>query len=628
MGLDLNGMDLDAITPPYFILEFIERIESSIKNNIDLDIEQEVEKLTSFCISDSFIPFFCCELDNKIPFSGIISLYESKEKFLSIKIVLSLFEQLKNKKIDMNNKMKKVIGSSEKERKNIRKNIFKQFFGDIKNKDSFQKFIENIYGKGNTFDTLTNFFKFKEDYYKNNKSYIESLYTVHKFIVYLLYSPERLQIKFDDKNSGVENSKDLEENQNLILENLYKLNSLYNKNEIYQYAIFILNYIKYKKELSTIDKNIENILSKYFKEPFKTKFDKIIWIINDKTKNSNVEILEGKITEQEKFYFNYYIKQEENVNKDIIGIRNIIYKSLFYNNMIRLIKIDAKLLKNKDISIKKIKNDIKLIQDSCPFKNKNLNTYCQIDNKIINLDNSYDSFLQELKKENLDENDKNDDNKKIIENIKINKDIKCQNVNIENNSNISDGIDELKSQLNKERNENKKLIEKISKLEKELKEEKSKNLLAENKIKDLQKNLESQMKKLKDFQKDLDNKKLLNKNLEKESKESFIDTIMAKDKEIRELKLKLSRYPFTLEEGEKLISIIFQSSDQSLHSSIICKNTDKFHKVEEIICEKNPKFIDTENFFYLNGAKINRNKTIEQNGIKDDDIILLKTFDE
>ena len=613
-----------AISSPYFILEFIERIDSSIKNNIDLDIEQEVEKLTSFCISDSFIPFFCCELDYKIPFSGIISLYESKEKFLSIKIVLSLFEQLKNKKIDMNNKMKKVIGSSEKERENI----VEQFLGDIKNKDSFQKFSEN---NGKNFDTLTNsfvFFGFVEDYYKNNKSYIESLYTVHIIIVYLLYLPELLQIIFDDKNSGVENSKDLEENQNLILENLYKLNSLYNKNEIYQYTIFILNYIKYKKELSTIDKNIENILSKYFKEPFKTKFDKIIWIINDKTKNSNVEILEGKITEQEKFYFDYYIKQDEYINKDIIGIRNIIYKSLFYNNMIRLIKIDAKLLKNKDISIKKIKNDIKLIQDSCPFKNQNLNTYCQIDNKIINLDNSYDSFLQELKKENLDENDKNDDNKKIIENIKINKDIKCQNVNIENNSNISDGIDELKSQLNKERNENKKLIEKISKLEKELKEEKSKNLLAENKIKDLQKNLESQIKKLKDFQKDLDNKKLLNKNLEKESKESFIDTIMAKDKEIRELKLKLSRYPFTLEEGEKLISIIFQSSDQSLHSSIICKNTDKFHKVEEIICEKNPKFIDTENFFYLNGTKINRNKTIEQNGIKDDDIILLNTFDE
>ena len=144
----------------------------------------------------------------------------------------------------------------------------------------------------------------------------------------------------------------------------------------------------------------------------------------------------------------------------------------------------------------------------------------------------------------------------------------------------------------------------------------------------MQQNLDYQMKKIKDFQNDLDSKKLLNKNLEKKSKETFIDTIMQKDKEIRELKVKLSRFPFTLEEGEKLISIIFQSSDQSLHTSIICKNTDKFHKIEELICEKNSKFIDTENFFYLNGTKINRNKTLEQNGIKDDDIILLNTYDE
>lgn len=616
------GSDLLIMKVTYFIREFIERLDSSIKNNTDLDIKKEVEKLTSFCISDSFIPYLCCETDCNAPFFGFISLYESKGKFLSLKIILSLSEQLKIKKIDINNKIK-IARDSSKEKKI---NIVNQFLDDIKNKDSYQEFKNDTNNK-----TLTDpfaFYNFAQEYINKNKSHFRSLYEFYISFVEFFFNVSHFHIKLDDKFFGIENSEDSEKNQNLILENLYKLNPLYNKNEIYQIIIFMLNIFKYNKETSIIDKNIENKLYKYFKEPLKKKFDKIIWIMNDKTKNSNVEILEGKITEQEKFYFDYYIKQDEYINKDIIGIRNIIYKSLFYNNMIRLIKIDAKLLKNKDISIKKIKNDIKLIQDSCPFKNQNLNTYCQIDNKIINLDNSYDSFLQELKKENLDENDKNDDNKKIIENIKINKDIKCQNVNIENNSNISDGIDELKSQLNKERNENKKLIEKISKLEKELKEEKSKNLLAENKIKDLQKNLESQIKKLKDFQKDLDNKKLLNKNLEKESKDSFIDTIMAKDKEIRELKLKLSRYPFTLEEGEKLISIIFQSSDQSLHSSIICKNTDKFHKVEEIICEKNPKFIDTENFFYLNGTKINRNKTIEQNGIKDDDIILLNTFDE
>ena len=61
----------------YFIREFIERLDSSIKNNTDLDIKKEVEKLTSFCISDSFIPYLCCELDGKVPLLGFISLYES-----------------------------------------------------------------------------------------------------------------------------------------------------------------------------------------------------------------------------------------------------------------------------------------------------------------------------------------------------------------------------------------------------------------------------------------------------------------------------------------------------------------------------------------------------------------------
>ena len=111
----------------YFIREFIERLDSSIKNNTDLDIKKEVEKLTSFCISDSFIPYLCCELDGKVPFSGFISLYESKEKFSSLKIILSLSEQLKIKKIDINNKIK-VARDSSKEKKNKNcKSIFRRY---------------------------------------------------------------------------------------------------------------------------------------------------------------------------------------------------------------------------------------------------------------------------------------------------------------------------------------------------------------------------------------------------------------------------------------------------------------------------------------------------------------------
>ena len=60
-------------------------------------------------------------------------------------------------------------------------------------------------------------------------------------------------------------------------------------------------------------------------------------------------------------------------------------------------------------------------------------------------------------------------------------------------------------------------------------------------------------KKFEDLKKEIEADKILKKKLEKEAKESFIETIIEKDKEIKELKLKLSRLPFTLEEGEKLI---------------------------------------------------------------------------
>ena len=42
-----------------------------------------------------------------------------------------------------------------------------------------------------------------------------------------------------------------------------------------------------------------------------------------------------------------------------------------------------------------------------------------------------------------------------------------------------------------------------------------------------------------------------------------------------------------------------------------------------MIYEKYPKYADGENFFIVNGIKINRNKTLEKNNIKNNDIITL-----
>ena len=40
------------------------------------------------------------------------------------------------------------------------------------------------------------------------------------------------------------------------------------------------------------------------------------------------------------------------------------------------------------------------------------------------------------------------------------------------------------------------------------------------------------------------------------------------------------------------MSVIFQSIDQKMHISIICKNTDKFTKIENEIYEKEDFFLD------------------------------------
>ena len=72
-----------------------------------------------------------------------------------------------------------------------------------------------------------------------------------------------------------------------------------------------------------------------------------------------------------------------------------------------------------------------------------------------------------------------------------------------------------------------------------------------------------------------------------------------------------------------LISIIFQSLDKKVHCSIICKETDLFINVEASLYKKYPEYRDSEQYFIVNGKKINKFKTLNENGIKDNDIILL-----
>jgi len=126
----------------------------------------------------------------------------------------------------------------------------------------------------------------------------------------------------------------------------------------------------------------------------------------------------------------------------------------------------------------------------------------------------------------------------------------------------------------------------------------------------------------------LDNERKKNNALQIEIKKNVnSDKIVDLYKRIDDLKEKLSRYPCELSYGEKLMSVIITSQDQKIHFSIICKNTTTFNRIEEKIYKDYPEFLEIENYFLVNGNKINKYKTMEENHIKNSDIIILHQLD-
>ena len=80
---------------------------------------------------------------------------------------------------------------------------------------------------------------------------------------------------------------------------------------------------------------------------------------------------------------------------------------------------------------------------------------------------------------------------------------------------------------------------------------------------------------------------------------------------------------YFLPNGEKLLSIKIISIDQKIKLPIIIKNTEYFSKIEQILYQKYPNYTETENFFLVNGTRINRFLTLEQNKINNNDILTL-----
>ena len=70
------------------------------------------------------------------------------------------------------------------------------------------------------------------------------------------------------------------------------------------------------------------------------------------------------------------------------------------------------------------------------------------------------------------------------------------------------------------------------------------------------------------------------------------------------------------------INVIIKSIDQNIEFSFKCKKSEKFKLVEKKLYEKYPNLKNEEHYYICNGIKIDIEKTIEQNKIKDNDNIL------
>jgi len=75
--------------------------------------------------------------------------------------------------------------------------------------------------------------------------------------------------------------------------------------------------------------------------------------------------------------------------------------------------------------------------------------------------------------------------------------------------------------------------------------------------------------------------------------------------------------------GEKIMTVIFVSEDQKVHYALICKNTDKFKDIEEKLYKVYPNYSKTNNYFKANNLTITKSKDLDDNKIKNSDIITL-----
>ena len=352
----------------------------------------------------------------------------------------------------------------------------------------------------------------------------------------------------------------------------------------YNFLIQVNSILIFPKSQILIEQ-LDNIIS----EGFNNYLNKRNIIINS---NEQQKIIDSKNLNPIGFFINIKKNNDSNIQNN-----KIYQKNYNLNNNINQGKIYTSSDINRNVNLNLIHNNL----NNNNFNNSNLNNN--------NFNNN-----------NLNNNNFNNNNNLNNNNIYQNCKAKEGNYNQINNKNnldqaLNNKITFLENELKKMNDIIKELINKNNKLEERMNDLKKEKLEYKEIINKQNKNIDNLNEKLNLF--DKKNNKFENEVLE------LIKDLREKEKEIKSLK---SALPFEIKQGEKLMSIIFVSVDQKIHHSFICKNTDIFINLEKSLYDIYPKFGECENYFLLNGNKINKYKSLESNNIKDSDIITLNQY--
>jgi hypothetical protein len=75
------------------------------------------------------------------------------------------------------------------------------------------------------------------------------------------------------------------------------------------------------------------------------------------------------------------------------------------------------------------------------------------------------------------------------------------------------------------------------------------------------------------------------------------------------------------------IVVHFISIDQMTNLSLVCEITDIFSNIEVKLFHEYPYLVEKQHFYLANGLALNKSKTLDENNIKDDDVIVICDYE-